>query len=145
MNCDRIKKYVDDYFLDELDQAVEMKVSEHLTKCPQCQKEFEKKEALINRLKDSLKLQPSQGVYKRIRTIVKNDCVREKIKWWGLPRQFVYAAAAFLLGVVLMRAIDTIISETEQHPQVEMRYEVPEKADTVQFYSAPPKHLARML
>ncbi|KPJ70489.1 hypothetical protein AMJ52_09910 [candidate division TA06 bacterium DG_78] len=148
MKCEKIKKYVEDYLLDELEQSLEIKVNEHLSKCSHCQKDFAGKETLINLLRDSLKFQPSHKVYKRIHKTVQKGSVREKSVLQGLPRHLVYATAAFLLGVALMRTIDTIMWATEQHPQVEIRYEEPEKvylSDTVQFYSAPPKHLARML
>lgn len=146
MKCNKIKQYFDDYILGELDPIIEIQVNEHFAECERCRKEIEKKEAVIRVFKNAKRFEPSDKTYRRIKAHIITP-KKEKRLLWLFPKSFVYAAAAFLLGVILMRSIDILLFQTEESPKVEIRYEAPQKepfSDTVQFYSAPPKNLARI-
>ena len=146
MDCKEIQKYFDDYILDELDSVIEIQVNEHLTECDNCQKELDAKEAVMNLLKDSQKFEPSNEIYSRINSKIRVP-VKEKKIIWGLPRSLVYVAAAFLFGIAVMRTADILFFQIEEPPKVEIKYAPARKepfSDTVQFYSAPPKNLAKI-
>ncbi len=146
MDCKEIKEYFDDYILGELDPTIEIQIHGHLEECRKCQKNIEEREMFINQFRDSHKFRPSENAYRRIRsTILVPE--KEKRLVWALPKKFVYAAAAFLLGIVLMRAIDVLIFPIEERPKAEVKYEPLRKepySDTVQFYFVPAKNLAKI-
>jgi predicted anti-sigma-YlaC factor YlaD len=146
MNCKEIRKYFDDYILGELDPVIEIQVNEHLAECNNCQKELDDKETVMNFLKDSRKFEPSNEIYNRISSKIRVP-VREKKNIWVLPKSLVYTAAAFLFGIIVMRTADILFFQVEESPKVEIKYEPARKepfSDTVQFYSAPPKNLAKI-
>jgi anti-sigma factor RsiW len=146
MNCEEIKKYLDDYILGEIDPVIEIQISEHLAECQNCQKEIKEREVVIESLKTSEKFEPPNEVY----TKIKDDILiprKEKRLLWGIPKRFSYAAASFVIGVILMHTADVLFLPVENAPKVEIRYEPTRKvpfSDTVQFHSAPAKNLARI-
>lgn len=146
MNCKEIRKYFDDYILGELDPSIEIQVNEHLTECSNCQKGLDEKEAVMNLLKDSRKFEPSNEAYSRINSKIRVP-VREKKIIWGLPKSLIYATAAFIFGIAVMRTADILFFQVAESPKAEIKYEPARKepfSDTVQFYSAPPKNLAKI-
>lgn len=146
MDCKEIQKYFDDYILDELDSVIEIQVNEHLTECDNCQKELDAKEAVMNFLKNSQKFEPSNEIYSQISSKIRVP-VKEKKIIWGLPRNLIYAAAAFIFGIAVMRTADILFFQIEEPPKVEIKYAPARKepfSDTVQFYSVPPKNLAKI-
>ncbi len=146
MDCKEIQKYFDDYILDELDSVIEIQVNEHLTECDNCQKELGEKEAVMNLLKDSQKFEPSNEVYNRISSKIRVP-VKEKKIIWGLPKSLIYATAAFIFGIVVMRTADILFFPIEEPPKAEIKYAPVRKepfSDTVQFYSVPVKNLAKI-
>ncbi|MEO0215485.1 MAG: hypothetical protein ABIL70_05095 [candidate division WOR-3 bacterium] len=66
----------------------------------------------------------------------------------GCGRRILTIAASFLLGMILMRAVDLLLfTKKTEKPAVEMRYETRHRyqySDSIQFYSVPPKNLARI-
>lgn len=146
MNCKDIRKYFDDYILGELDPAIEIQVNEHLAECDNCQKELDDKETMMNLLKDSQKFKTPDEVYSRISSKIRVP-IREKKNIWVLPKSLVYTAAAFLFGIIVMRTADILFFQVTESPKAEIKYEPARKepfSDTVQFYSAPPKNLAKI-
>ncbi len=146
MKCKEMQKYFDDYILGELGSAIEMQMNEHLAECKKCQKILEDKEAVLDVFRNTQKFEPGAGTYGRIK---KRIVMQKKPRglFWVFPKSLVYVAASFVLGLVLMRTVDIIMLQRVKNPQVEMRYEPSRKepfSDTVQFYSAPPKNLARI-
>ena len=147
MNCDKLKKYYDDFILGEVDQALEIQINEHLAECKICQKEIEEREILLNLFKMSQKFKPSHEVYARVRDSIGVTRKEKKILLWGLPRSFVYTVAAFLLGVVLMRTVDVLLFRPKEVSKVEIMREPQHRkpfSDTVQFYSAPSENLVKL-
>lgn len=149
MNCEDIRKYIDDYILGELEPDIEIQINEHLIACVACKKNIEEKEAEINIFKKSRKFLPPKGLYSRVRSEVMPIKKEKKVSlWlWNLSKRLVYAVAVFFLGMVIMRTIDILYLKTKQKSKVEVKYETKYRvpfSDTVQFYSAPPKNLARI-
>jgi predicted anti-sigma-YlaC factor YlaD len=146
MNCEEVRKYFDDYILGEIEETIEIQVNEHLVDCKGCQKEFEEKEKLINLFMESQKFEPTDDIYRRIRNRIKMPKTDKKL-FWGLSKNFAYTAVAFLFGVFLMRAVDVFFIQRTESPRVEIRYAPSHKehySDTIEFYSTPPKNLAKI-
>lgn len=146
MDCKELSKYFDDYILGELDPDIEIQLNEHISGCDRCQKEIEEKEKVIKFFKGLQRFEPSTEIYRRIKSrFVLSK--KEKKLLWGIPRNLVYAMAAFCLGIVLMRAVDVLSLRMEESPKVEIRYEPTHKgliSDTIQFYSVPAKNLVKI-
>ena len=145
-HCKEIKKYFDDYILGELDSDTEIQMNEHMSECKECAEELAKREAAFNIVRNSARFEPSAETFRRI----KRQIFVQR-KQWRLfrvfPKSVVYAAAAFLLGVVLMRSVDVFIFRQKEVPQAEIKYETHHRepfVDTVEFYHAPAKNLARI-
>ncbi len=146
MECKETQKYFDDFILGELDPRIEIKINEHLTECKRCKKEFKKIESVITIMKRSKKFEPSTETYRRISSRITLPR-KERRLVWGIPKSFVYAVAAFLLGIVVMRAIDVQIFSMQERPKIEVKYEPLRKepfSDTVQFYAVPVKNLVKI-
>lgn len=145
-HCREIKKYFDDYILADLDSDTEIQMNEHMSECKECAEELAKREAVFNIVKSSARFEPSAETFRRIKRQI---FVRRKQSrlFRVFPKSVVYAAAAFLLGVVLMRSLDVLLLKPEQSPRVETKYETRYEepfVDTVEFYHAPAKNLARI-
>jgi anti-sigma factor RsiW len=146
MKCREIKTLFDDYILADLDSDTEIQMNEHMSECKECAEELAKREAVFNIVKSSARFEPSAETFRRIK---RQMFVRRKQSrlFRVFPKSVVYAAAAFLLGVVLMRSLDVLLLKPEQSPRVETKYETRYEepfVDTVEFYYAPAKNLARI-
>ena len=146
MKCQDIRSSLDDYILGELDADTEIQMNEHMSECKECAEELTKREAAFNIVKSSAKFEPSAEPFRRIKRQI--FIHRKQPRLFRIfPKSFVYAAAAFLLGVVLMRSLDALLLKPEQSPRVETKYETRHEepfVDTVEFYHAPAKNLARI-
>jgi len=146
MDCREIKRYLEDYIFGELDPIIEIQINAHLAECQQCSKDCEEKEKLINTFRESHRFAVPRDAYKRMQRGI-SVSKREKRFVWVFPKSLVFATAAFLLGIVLMRTIDVFILSLEERQKVEVRYEPLQRepfTDTVQFYTVPVKNLARI-
>lgn len=146
MNCREIRKYLDDYILGELDSDTEIQMNEHMSECKECAEELTKREAGFDIVKSSAKFEPSAETFRRIKRQIFVQRKQRRLLWI-FPKSFVYAAAAFLLGIVLMKSLDVLFLKPEQSPRVEIKYETRHEEpfiDTVEFYYAPAKNLARI-
>jgi hypothetical protein len=89
--------------------------------------------------------EPPASAFKRVQDTITVPR-RDRRFLWIFPKQIVYTFGAFLLGIIIMRFVDAVFLNRTEEPQVEI-YRVPAyrepSADTVQFYTAPAKHLAR--
>lgn len=146
MKCREIKTLFDDYILADLDSDTEIQMNEHMSECKECAEELAKREAVFNIVKSSARFEPSAETFRRIKRQI---FVRRKQSrlFRVFPKSVVYAAAAFFLGVVLMRSLDVLLFKPEQSPRVETKYETRYEepfVDTVEFYYAPAKNLARI-
>jgi anti-sigma factor RsiW len=146
MKCREIKTLFDDYILADLDSDTEIQMNEHMSECKECAEELAKREAVFNIVKSSARFEPSAETFRRIK---RQMFVRRKQSrlFRVFPKSVVYAAAAFFLGVVLMRSLDVLLFKPEQSPRVETKYETRYEepfVDTVEFYYAPAKNLARI-
>ena len=146
MKCREIKTLIDDYILGELDSDIEIQTNEHMSECKECVEELTKREAVFNIVRSSARFEPSAKTFRRIKRQI--FVQRKQPRLFGVfPKSVVYAAAAFLLGIVLMRSVDVLIFRQKEVPQAEIKYETHHRepfVDTVEFYHAPAKNLARI-
>lgn len=146
MDCREIRRYLEDYIVGELDPTTEIQINEHLAECQQCSKDYEERGKLVNTFRESHRFAAPRDAYKRIQRDI-SVSKKEKRSVWIFPKSFVFATAAFLLGIVLMRTIDVFVLSLEERQKVEVRYEPLQRepfTDTVQFYTVPVKNLARI-
>ncbi|UCG29825.1 MAG: zf-HC2 domain-containing protein [candidate division WOR-3 bacterium] len=146
MKCSEIDNYIVDHVLDELSPELQIQVNEHLAVCKGCLAEAERAKAVISDFKNAARFVPAPGTFRKI---VKQVQLQkpQRARFFGLPRGLVYSFAAFLFGVVITKSIDRVISGTVQPVRIEVRQEIPRGtpySDTVEFYAAPAKNLARI-
>jgi predicted anti-sigma-YlaC factor YlaD len=147
MKCEDIKGYFDDFILGETDPAMEIAINEHLLECPACRQELGEQEALFADLRRTTACPPPERAWHEVRRSIQalsRDRKPRFIRWFA---PIVYVTAAFLAGMVLMRAADVISLRSKESPALEIRnrpsYRIP-YSDTVQFYAAPAKNLAKI-
>lgn len=146
MKCQDIRSSLDDYILGELDPDTEIQMNEHLSECKECAEELTKKEAAFNIVKSSARFEPSAEPFRRIKRQIFIHRKQRRL-FWIFPKSFAYAAVAFLFGIALMKSLDVFILKPAERPRVEIKYETRYKEpfiDTVEFYHAPAKNLARI-
>ncbi|MGB3340242.1 MAG: zf-HC2 domain-containing protein [bacterium] len=146
MKCKEICNLLDDYILGELTSELEIQINEHISECRLCKKELREKEAAIIAIKKSTVFEPSSDSFRRIKKVLPvSEKSRNSI--WFFPKRFVYALAAFLFGLVLMRSVDILIFRQKEIPQAEIKFETHHQepfVDTVEFYHAPAKNVAKI-
>lgn len=146
MRCNEIRNLQFDYVLEELAPELQIQVNEHLAICEKCSNDVTQTETLIKGFKDSKKFKPASNIYGRISRHI--DVPKPKrVRFLGMPRSVVFAFAAFVLGIVITRSIDTIITNGRGPSRMEVRQEAPRRtpfSDTVEFHSVPAKNLARI-
>jgi anti-sigma factor RsiW len=147
MICEEFKEYFDDYILGELDGADEIRLGEHLLECGSCRREVEERESLFEGFRKIPRSMPPESAYRKVRNAVLTTAGEKKPFYRHWIANTAYMAAAFLLGMVLMRGVDIASLRSREKPDREVgtrpSYRTP-YADTIKFYSAPAKNLARI-
>ncbi len=146
MKCAEFREFYDEYVLREIDPEIEMQINEHLLECESCRKEISEREKIIDIFRRSQRFSPPGTLYRRVSDGI-GAVHKERVPLFGLPRGVVYAAAAFVLGVVMTKAVDSLFLRVEQLGPVEVKQEQLRPtpfSDTVEFYSVPAKNLARI-
>jgi anti-sigma factor RsiW len=146
MKCKEICDLLDEYILGELDPEIEIQMNEHLSACQSCKAKMYEKEATITALRKVTTFNPSAQALRRIRRSLIGQG-RKQPFLWRFPKRFVYALAAFLFGIVLMRSVDILIFKQKQAPKAELKFETRHQepfVDTVEFYHAPAKNVAKI-
>lgn len=147
MSCEEIRELIDDYILGEVDPAQEIRINEHVLSCAQCRKELEGREAGIGYFAAVPKAVVSDGVYRTIQSRLFPPRRGKRPFFASLAGRLVFVSAAFLVGMVLMRTVDVVSFRVKEKPAIETKarpyYRIP-FADTIKFYSAPAKNLARI-
>lgn len=145
MKCEDAQKQFDDLLLGELEPDIEIEVNTHLDECAECRRVWREHEKSIQELTTTTTFEPLPSAYQRIQANVVSSNRKSRFLWI-FPKQVVYTLGAFLLGIVIMRVVDAIVAKKPDESQVEIHrvpaYQEP-STDTVQFYTAPAKHLAR--
>ena len=146
MKCQETKKHLFDYVLEEIPPELQIQINEHLATCVKCRAEFDRIETTVSAFKSLGTFKPSPEIFVRVRDQVPLKKPRSA-RIFGFPRSLVFAFGAFLLGVVMTRSLDTFMTLNERPVQIEVREErlreVP-YSDTVEFYAAPARNLARI-
>jgi predicted anti-sigma-YlaC factor YlaD len=146
MKCSEMKEFIFDHVLGELAPEVEIRVNEHLAMCETCRREQHEVDAAFEGFKNAARFEPAPGIYEKITAHMKVPRQRGA-RLLGIPRNLILALGAFLLGVVITRSIDTVVTRTRGPVRIEVRQEEPRKmpfSDTVEFYSVPAKNLAKI-
>ncbi len=146
MKCQDIRSSLDDYILGDLDSDTEIQMNEHLSECKECAEELTKREAAFNIVKSSARFEPSAEIFRRIKRQIFIQR-KQRRSLWIFPKSFAYAVVAFLFGIALMKSLDVFILKPAERPRVEIKYETRHEepfVDTVEFYHAPAKNLARI-
>lgn len=146
MKCAEFRELYDDYILHELEPEIEMQINEHLLECESCRTEIAEREKIVDLFRGSQKFSPPATLYRRITDGI-GVLRKERRPLFGLSRGLVYAAAAFVLGIVITRAVDSLLVTVERTSPVEVKQEQQRPmpfSDTVEFYSVPAKNLARI-
>ena len=146
MKCKEIIGLLDDYILGELTPEIEMQINGHLDECRSCNNELQKREAELALIKHATIFKPDNEAFRRIKRILPNRD-RSAASVLSLPKRFIYAFAAFILGIVLMRSLDILFFTRKEIPQAEIKYETRHHepfVDTVEFYYAPAKNVAKI-
>jgi anti-sigma factor RsiW len=144
MKCSEMSDYFADYVLGELAPELEIQMNEHLAICEECRGELKKTESVVDGFRDSVKFEPSRDISGKIKKQIRIE-MPERPRIFGMPRSLAFVLGAFLLGVVMTKSIDNIITKVRQPSGMEVRQETPGRVpfpDTVEFYSVPAKNLA---
>ncbi len=147
MNCREVNEYLDDLILGELSPEIEIKIHDHLETCASCGKELSAREAAAAFLRTGNTLAPESRLYTRVAQQlprVERKLVAAMPSWL---RTLAFATAAFVLGIICMRAADVVIMNAKLAPTAEARYRPVFRApfsDTVLFHAAPSKHLVKL-
>lgn len=145
MKCSEVRKFLNDFVLEELDQETEIQVNEHCAQCARCQKVLTERYAVVNMLKRSERFEPPAHLYRRVKQHI--FVPKKTLAFWGMPRNLVFAMAMFFIGVVVTRAIDVYVMSMQPAAQKETQTQplrLEHHADTVEFYTAPAENLARI-
>jgi anti-sigma factor RsiW len=146
MNCREVNEYLDDLILGELSPEIEIKIHDHLETCASCGKEHSAREAAAAFFRTVNTLTPGSRLYTRIA----QHLPQAERKPAGAPswlRTLAFATAAFVLGIICMRAADLFVMSTKLTPTAEARYRPVFRApfsDTILFHAAPSKHLVKL-
>jgi anti-sigma factor RsiW len=146
MKCYEISKLLDDYMLGELTPELEIQVNDHITDCASCKKELQEREAVFAVIKKTAIFEPSDRSFQRIKDH-KGRSVNKRYVLRFIPKSFVYAFAAFILGLLVMRTVDVLAPGKKEIPKAEIEYRYDHEkpfADTVHFYHAPAKNVAKI-
>ncbi len=147
MKCQELNEYFDDYILGEADPALEIRINEHLLECHQCRQVLEVRERLLADFRRASVGPPPESAWRAVRRAIGAGRHERKPFYARWFFQAVYVAAAFLAGMVLMRTADVISLRAREKPVEETRIRPPYRvpySDTVQFYAAPAKNLAKI-
>ena len=147
MKCKETVELLDDYILGELTPEIEIQLNDHLYECETCKKRLHEKEAIIAGLKKTTKFEPSIEALRRIKVLLPKKHVTEPTFLFFPRKRFAYALTAFILGLILMRSLDILFFKQKEIPQTEIKYETRHQepfVDTVEFYHAPAKNVAKI-
>ncbi|UCD19861.1 MAG: zf-HC2 domain-containing protein [candidate division WOR-3 bacterium] len=147
MKCSELERHLPDHILEELPPELQIQINEHLATCAKCRAESARIETTVSAFKNSVIISPSPEIFARVREQVPLKKVGGA-RLFGVPKSLVYAFGAFLVGVIITRSVDEIfVTGNKQPVQIEVREEklreVP-YSDTVEFYAAPARNLARI-
>ncbi len=147
MKCQELNEYFDDYILGEVDPALEIRINEHLPECSKCRAEVEEKERLTDYFTIKTSRQPPADAYRKIKDRIFLPGRVRKPFWASYTVRLAALSAAFVFGMILMRVADVVALRSKNEPGIETKarpyYRVP-YSDTVQFYAAPAKNLAKI-
>jgi predicted anti-sigma-YlaC factor YlaD len=147
MKCQEFRDHFDDYILGEVEPAIEIRINEHLLECDACRRDIEERETLYKDFRDIPKAGPPGSAFFRVKKSIRQPTRAKKPFYARWSLRTAALAATFILGMVLMRGVDVVSLRNREKPTMETGirpyYRIP-YADTIKFYSAPAKNLARI-
>lgn len=147
MKCQEFRDHFDDYILGEVEPAIEIQINEHLLECDACRGDVEERETLYKDFRNIPKTGPPGSAFFRVKKSIYPPPQAKKPFYAHWTFRTAALAATFILGMVLMRGMDVVSLRNREKPAAETgtrpSYRIP-YADTIKFYSAPAKNLARI-
>jgi predicted anti-sigma-YlaC factor YlaD len=147
MKCQEFRDHFDDYILGEAEPVIEIQINEHLLECDACRGDVEERETLCKDFRNLPKIGPPGSAFFRMKKAIHQPTQAKKPFYAHWTFRTAALAATFILGMVLMRGVDVVSFRNREKPASETGtrpyYRIP-YADTIKFYSAPAKNLARI-
>jgi anti-sigma factor RsiW len=105
MNCDEIRRSVQDYVTRELEPESRRRFDAHLVECAECQRELALMTALVSTLDHQPVLEPSPGFGQKVLASLPKQRGFVPSPWWSLALAPVLAGAGWLFRSPLERAV----------------------------------------
>jgi anti-sigma factor RsiW len=105
MNCDEVKRSLQDYVTRELDPERRRLFDAHVVECGECQRELALMSAVVSTLDHQPVLNPGPGFSARVMRSLPKDRVFLLSPWWSLVLAPILGGIAWLFRVPLDRGI----------------------------------------
>lgn len=109
MNCDEVRKLLEDYVYDEVSFLVRNQIEEHLLSCPKCREEVEFLKEIKNTLHTMPRLEPEESfrteLNKKLDQLAKKQPEKKKRKIFRDWRTYSALAACLVLAVAVQSQI----------------------------------------
>jgi anti-sigma factor RsiW len=112
MNCDEIRRSVQDYVMRELEPENRRLFDAHLVECAECQRELALMTAVVSTLDHQPVMEPSAGFGEKVLAALPRQRAFVPSPWWALALAPLLAGAAFLLRGPVARALETVFSRS---------------------------------
>ncbi len=110
MNCDEVRRSVQDYVTRELAPDDRRRFDAHLVECAECQRELALMTAVVSTLDHQPVLEPSADFSSRVLGSLSRQREFAPSPWWSLALAPLLAGAAWLARGPVERALETISS-----------------------------------
>jgi anti-sigma factor RsiW len=112
MNCDEVRRSVQDYVMRELEPENRRLFDAHVVECAECQRELALMTAVVSTLDHQPVLEPSPGFGQKVLASLPKQRGFVPSPWWSLALAPLLAGAAFLLRGPVARALETVFSRS---------------------------------
>ena len=112
MNCDEIRRSVQDYVTRELEPENRRLFDAHLVECAECQRELALMTAVVSTLDHQPVLEPPPGFSARVLGSLPKQREFAPSPWWSLALAPVLAGLVWLFRGSVARALETISSRS---------------------------------
>jgi len=112
MNCDEIRRSVQDYVTRELSPEDRRLFDAHLVECAECQRELALMTAVVSTLDHQPVLEPPPGFGEKVLASLPRQRAFVPSPWWSLALAPVLAGLVWLFRGPVARALETISSRS---------------------------------